>query len=96
MSSLNTTPPTLGSDNFTNKQYMDVPLYVPKEAISAYQAADNWKSFWSVEAVESTGIEIVKANADKSHVAISDLQGRKLSKPQRGLNIINGKKVLVK
>ena len=44
---------------------------------------------------ESSGIEeIVGENA--ANVGIYDLQGRKLAAPVKGINIINGKKVLVK
>ncbi len=41
-----------------------------------------------------TGIANVNVNKDSN--AIYDLQGRKLSKIQRGVNIVNGKKVVVK
>ncbi len=43
-----------------------------------------------------TGINEVKNAAANAPAAIFDLQGRRLSKPAKGINIINGRKVLVK
>lgn len=96
VTSLNLTPPTFNDYKFTNKQYMDVVLYVPQEAIPTYQTADNWKNFWDIKAVESTGVEDVEIYYANKSTDIYDLQGRQLRKPQKGINIINGKKVLVK
>ena len=39
---------------------------------------------------------IAKVNMNEDNTAIYDLQGRKLSKAQRGVNIINGKKVVIR
>ena len=44
-----TTPPTVGSYNFTNAHYINVTVYVPQGAIEAYQAADVWKEFWDIQ-----------------------------------------------
>lgn len=44
---------------------------------------------------ETTGIKGVKVNKNED-TRIFDLQGRRLQKPQKGINIINGKKVIVK
>ncbi len=48
--------------------------------------------------VNTTGINVVEATAPASFVreGIYDLQGRRLSAPVKGINIINGRKVLVK
>lgn len=42
----------------------------------------------------SSSINTVLANEDKE--VIYNLQGQRLQKPQRGINIINGKKVIIK
>lgn len=47
-------------------------------------------------ATSSTGISEISAESPAANGAIYDLQGRRLSAPARGLNIINGRKVLVK
>jgi|GEM_PF-1710240 len=43
-----------------------------------------------------TGIDEIGADAFAGQTVIYDLQGRRLSTPVKGINIINGKKVLVK
>lgn len=41
---LNNTPPTIDSETFSGVS-KDIPLYVPEEAVSAYQSAEYWKDF---------------------------------------------------
>lgn len=43
-----------------------------------------------------TGIDTVIGNESQSELRIFDLQGRKLQQPVKGINIVNGRKVLVK
>ena len=59
---LGETPPTVGSNNFTNKQYMNMIVYVPKGTLATYQAADTWKNFWDIreEGTTETPDEEVK------------------------------------
>ncbi len=63
-----------------------------------YYFSNDGGSVWSISEYSSTPIdsinEIKAANAVRE--GIYDLQGRKLSAPVKGINIINGKKVLVK
>lgn len=96
--SLNPIPPTVGDNNFTNSHYINAVLYVPQDAMDTYKAADCWKNFWNIEAVneETTGIEAAEAASEDAPATIYDLQGRRLSEPQKGINIIGGKKVVVK
>lgn len=87
--------------DFSNAQYKDVEVIVPTESLAEYQAADVWKNFWNMKGgaesyVDPTGISTVTIGKGNKHDAIYDLQGRKLTTTQRGLNIINGKVVLVK
>ena len=77
----------LYAESFTNKQYLDLNVYVPKEALKAYQNAEPWKNFWNLQDFDPTGIESVKSDA---------INGNHLDAPKKGLNIINGKKVIVK
>ncbi|MBE6304823.1 MAG: hypothetical protein E7082_02715 [Bacteroidales bacterium] len=65
-----------------------------------YGAYDNSNhaTNWYLEEVDrngNTGIEEINVESDKVQ-GIYDLQGRRLSAPVKGINIINGKKVLVK
>lgn len=93
--SYNINPPSVGSDNFTNNQYMTLNIYVPNEALETYQNADTWNNFWNIQGFEYTGVETIKAN-NKSTDKYYDIRGNQLSTPKHGLNIINGKKVIVK
>ena len=99
--SLNPTPPSVGSDNFSNKDYLDLKVYVPQEALEAYQKADVWKNFWNLQALEPTAISATEANygADLDTNAVAyDLNGNRVEDWQStpGIYIINGKKVMVK
>ena len=47
-----TTPPTLGENVFTGVD-KSIPLYVPGESITLYQAADQWKEFYNIQAIGS-------------------------------------------
>ena len=91
--SLSPVPPTYGG--FLNKIYLNSTLYVPYGSLSAYQAAEPWKNFWNISELAPTGIKGVEADKAKP-IGIYDIQGRKLNAPKKGLNIIDGKKVMVK
>ena len=62
--SLNTTPPVLNEENFTSEQYMTLDVYVPQEALAAYQSADFWKNFWNLHGIEGIGSGIAQARAN--------------------------------
>lgn len=47
--SLNSTPPSIDGYCFTNNHYMTLNVFVPKEALAAYQNADGWKNFWHLQ-----------------------------------------------
>lgn len=93
------TPPML-YDTFSDRQHNNMVVIVPTESLSDYQSADVWKKFWCLqggaENYISTGISTVTIGKGNSRNAIYDLQGRKLDKLHKGINIINGKKVLVR
>lgn len=92
----NPTPPNVSSSYFTNAQYMNMNVYVPKGSLKAYQQADVWKNFWGLQEKELTGIETVVADGNNTDNIIYDMQGRRLDAPKAGLNIINGKKVMIR
>lgn len=96
---LNPIPPTLGfGSGFTNSQYMNLNVYVPNGTLASYQNAAVWKLFWNLQEKDFTGtgidaVELKKATSDAKYW---DINGRRLSAPKRGLNIFNGKKVMIK
>ena len=71
-------------------------LYYPKGSRDAYKVAVCWKEFFDDHAVEfePAGIDAMTIDKKMNSGNFYDLQGRKLSAPRKGLNIVNGKKVL--
>ena len=68
-------------------------LYVPEGTIDKYKTTYGWRNFKnSVEGIPS-GIKGILLDNDKDS-PIYDINGRRLEDPQRGINIINGKKVV--
>lgn len=91
----NSTPPSI-SFTFTNAQYMNMNIYIPNGSLEAYMQADVWKNFWGLQEKDLTGIETVVADDSNTDNVIYDMQGRRLDAPKAGLNIINGKKVMIR
>ena len=73
---------------------MILNVFVPQEALEAYQNADGWKDFWNLQGFDVAGIGNVKTENGKT--VYYDLRGNRLSAPKRGLNIIKGKKMMTK
>ena len=69
---------------------------MPQEALEAYLSAEPWKNFWNLQGFNPTGIESVKRDAINGNNVYYDLRGNRLDAPKKGLNIIKGKKVIVK
>lgn len=92
----NPTPPSVSSIYFTNAQYMNMNVYVPKGSLEAYQKADVWKNFWGLQEKDLAGIETVVADDNNTDNVIYDMQGRRLDAPKARLNIINGKKMIIR
>lgn len=91
----------LNSDDYRVGRF----LLVPRESIELYKTAPYWKKFPLIAAIED-GVEpaeakyalgIEQVRKPKATGMIYDLQGRRLSgKPQKGLYIHNGRKVVIK
>ena len=85
-------PPTCGSQALDDINKWECTLTVPQNHITAYQQADQWKDFFFIEGGDfDDGIKEVessKLKVDGSEEEWYDLSGRKLDKPQRGINII--------
>lgn len=56
-------------------------------------AANGVKSFYGFESGDATGISDIDANVDANAV-IYNLSGQRIQKAQKGINIVNGKKLL--
>lgn len=76
-----------------------VTLHVPEAAIAEYKTAYGWSDFGKIVALTSSDPDPSAISEVYSDKAVNDmyydLQGRRISIPNRGLYIKNGKKVLV-
>ena len=88
---LATTPPT------ADEEFIDHygTLHVLPGCKAAYKADNVWKNFTIVEDA-STGIDVVEGTPTISSDKIFSISGQQLNKTKNGVNIINGKKILVK
>ena len=66
-------PPTCGFKVFDSLN-KSIPLYVPAGSIADYQAADQWKDFYSIQTIDSiaTGIEGVQSTEYRVQKVIRD------------------------
>lgn len=96
--SLNPKPAELYDVRFTSTQYETVKVYVPKGSLETYKNTSVWSRFLNISEIGEgpTGVEAVKADVEKADGTYYDIQGRKLDVPKKGLNIVNGKKVLMR
>jgi hypothetical protein len=90
---LSKTPPSVHKNAFYLPEL--AILYVPKGSLNNYRNENVWKSFKEIIEFETTDIhDVLFDKSQKS--SIYDINGRKLSQPSKGINIINGKVVLIK
>ena len=73
----------------------DVTLYVPVGTKEKYQATDGWKEFQNIVEGTPTGIKVIE-NTKNKNATVYDLNGVRLPAPKKGINIINGQKVVMK
>ena len=71
-------------------------LYVPAGSMEAYKTTEPWSGFGTIVGLtddEIDGISLTPA-LSKGEGAIYNLSGQHLNKMQKGINIVNGKKIL--
>ena len=100
--------PETGDYVFDGCPVASATLYVPESAIDNYRATSPWNGFGTILPLTQDmidGIDCPKASEtdenDDTETSRYDLNGRRLSSPQRGINIIRysdgtTRKVLVK
>ena len=88
---LSKTPPALS--NVTFQSY--TTFHIPAGCKAAYETVEFWKDFTIIEDA-TTGIDVVESPATISSDKIFSISGQRLDKAVKGMNIINGKKVMVK
>lgn len=83
------------SEAFSLTTYSNCTLHVPYGTIDRYKTVDGWKNFANIVEFDPTGIETVSADRKSAtERRIYNLGGVRMAAPQRGLNFINGKKVV--
>jgi len=94
--------PTTNSDAFKKSYIEGACLHVPAGLVDAYKAVEPWKNFKEIIAITdsdpqpgATGISAVE-NTKENNSAIYNLNGVRLLEPKKGMNIINGKKMVIK
>ena len=80
---------------FTQNTFLNATLYVPKGTIEKYKVTGGWKDFVFIEEGVPAGISVVE-NIEENKAVIYNLNGVRQSGPKKGINIINGKKVVLK
>ena len=80
---------------FSVNTFYNATLYVPVGTIDKYKATDGWKDFAYIVEGTPTGIKVIE-NTQNKNATVYDLNGVRLSEPKKGINIINGQKVIVK
>lgn len=72
---------------FNLNTFNNATLYVPKGTIDKYKATEGWKDFIFIEESSSTNINSVK-EVQITEAERYTIDGKRISKPRRGLNII--------
>ena len=80
---------------FNVNTFNNATLYVPVGTIDKYKATNGWKDFAYIVEGTPTGIKVIE-NTQKKNATVYDLNGVRLSEPKKGINIINGQKVVIK
>lgn len=94
-------PPAV-TNNFSNFLYVNAIIFVPKGTLEVYNSSDGWKNFWNIQEWDgTTDIEAIDTKSLSYEVSRYNGFGVKLSKEEKGLNIIRYndgtvKKVIVK
>lgn len=84
------TPPTCGTYALYDINKWDCTLTIPVGTLAKYQAADQWKDFFFIEEKDLSGINTITMD-DGTEMEIKetyDINGKKTTGLQRGLNIV--------
>ncbi len=98
--SANATPPSVISNTFNNVDQIACTLYVPAGSLEAYSETKYWQDFQNIQEYDTTGVHSVSGAGKADITSIYTMDGKQVSAPQKGINIIRYsdgtvKKVLV-
>ena len=88
-------PATL-ENTFERFQLESATLHVPASALEAYRTAEPWSNFGTIVAIAEEEAGIGQLTTDNGQWTIYDLAGRRVTRPAKGIYIVNGRKVVVK
>ena len=89
--------PQSGDYPFSGMNLNKATLHVPKASLDGYKAATYWNAFGKiVPLTDDDATPLNSIDGDASTNIYYDLNGRRVQQPCNGLNIINGRKVLMK
>ena len=86
--------PSTAPNAFQNSYIDYATLHVPSTSIEAYKSVEPWKNFKNIVVYDPSGIQDITLDKD-SNAPVYDLNGRRLTEPAKGINIIDGKKAIV-
>lgn len=92
---LRSTTPQI-SEGFNDGTYMHATLFVPKGTKVAYENADIWKNFWTIEEYEDKTTNISNIRIKPKSKTSYTMNGVKTNSAHRGITVINGKKYINK
>lgn len=93
--SLNENPINVDESVFANKTYNNATLYVPVGSKFDYMTTPGWSRFQKIVEFDPSEVKSIKTNADSLEPVFS-LSGQRITTPRKGINIVGGKKVIVK
>ncbi len=73
---------------FYNVNKSTCTLYVPEGSLEAYSTADQWQDFLNIVEFDVTPVSSITADGNAEAVGFYTLDGKQVSTPQRGINII--------
>ena len=89
--------PDANDNTFKRDDISSATLHIPAGSILSYLVVP-WTYFGNIVALtdeELTGIEEINDNGNANDGPLYDLNGREMTKPMKGIYIVNGKKVLL-
>ena len=90
------TTPSTGAKTFDSPNIENATLHVPASALEAYKTTTPWSSFGNIVALTDEEMGINELTNDDAQTEIYDLSGRLVEKADKGIYIINGRKVVIK
>ena len=93
--SLNENPIDIDEAVFRSDTYNRATLYVPVGSKFDYMTTPSWSRFQKIVEYDPSEIKSITTNAETIEPVFS-LSGQRLATPRKGINIVGGKKVIVK